>query len=209
MFHYTQYRCTQIKLIREFVERFPLALITSFVDGHWHSSHIPLFLNEHNNELFGHVDASNSQFAITDDLPVQIVFVGPNIYIPPEAYATRQLPTWNYLSVHATGTLSIVNNSERNFEILRETALRLKEAPSAFRVEDSDHRVQKWIGSIRGLCIRMNDIEGRFKLSQDKSIEDVAAAAQYFSDALSRKITPDLLLLFSGVDSHSTKGHLL
>lgn len=208
MFHYSQYRSTHIKLIREFIGRFPLALITSFVNGKWQSSHIPLFLNERNDELFGHVDASNSQFAITDDLPIYIVFSGPNVYIPPEAYTTRQLPTWNYLSVHVTGTLSVINNSERNIEILRETALRLKETPSTFCVKDSDPRLQKWIGSVRGLQIRISDIEGRFKLSQDKSIDDVTAAAQYFSNALTKQMTTDLLLLFSGANPHSNKDYL-
>src|SRR5713101_3745895 len=53
MFHYKQYRSSNIELITAFIRRFPLALITSFVAGQWQSSHVPLFWsNDKQNELF-------------------------------------------------------------------------------------------------------------------------------------------------------------
>lgn len=207
-FHYKQYLNNDIKLIQSFIKFFPLALITSCVDGKWQSSHIPLFWsNDSPNELFGHTDASNPQFNVETDLPAYVVFSGPNVYIPPEAYASHQLPTWNYLYAHIKGKFLIENDPDRNIEILRDTALRLKGTPSEFSVEETDHRIKKWIGSIRGLRLRIDEIEGRFKLSQDKSLKDVVAAANYFSDVVGSQISPDFLLSFSGIQSHLYKDH--
>ena len=197
MFHYPQYRSTDLALIRSFVRQFPLALITSLHDGQWRTSHIPLFFDEQEDTLFGHVDANNSHFQDTPVLSVQLVFAGPNLFIPPEAYATRQLPTWNYLAVHASGTLTVISDTAENLEILRKSAALLANTPSAFRVEHSDPRIGKWIGGIRGLRIDIADIEGRFKLSQDKAAADVEAAAAYFVEVARARITPELLRTFA------------
>lgn len=198
-FHYTQYRSGDRSRIRDFVARFPLALISSCVDGQWQSSHIPLFFDDASDTLFGHVDASNGQFDLADAQPlsVQLVFAGPNLYIPPEAYASGQLPTWNYLAVHAVGTLGVVEAMDDKLAILRASAQRLGSASGAFRVRDDDPRIQRWIGGIRGIRIAVDAIEGRFKLSQDKAPEDVTAAAQYFARTAAAQLTPELLLSYA------------
>ena len=108
---------------------------------------------------------------------------------------------------HIKGKFLIENDPDRNIEILRDTALRLKGTPSEFSVQETDHRIKKWIGSIRGLRLRIDEIEGRFKLSQDKSLKDVVAAANYFSDVVRNQISPDFLLSFSGIQSHLYKDH--
>jgi transcriptional regulator len=195
-----------MELIRRFVAQFPLALVTSQRDGQWQSSHIPLFFDDSSDVLFAHVDAQNAQFATTEPFSVHVVFAGPNLYIPPEAYISPQLPTWNYLAVHATGTMSVSDDETRNLEILRKTALQLAPTPSAFRVEDTDHRVRQWIGGIRGLRLELSEIEGRFKLSQDKPPQDIDAAAQYFAKTASEQITSQMLLTFAGRKQRAEHG---
>lgn len=195
-FHYQQYRSTELVLIKALIRKFPLATITSSEKNHWDSSHIPLFLSEqHDMELFGHVDSANNQFSSNEPLAVHVVFHGPNAYIPPEAYLNKHLPTWNYLSVHISGSISVIDDPALNIATLRETAMRLQEE-STFQVDESDTRIKRWIGSVRGLKLKINEIEGRFKLSQDKSQEDMRAAAEYFSRTLNHQVSPDFLLSF-------------
>lgn len=197
MFHYTQYRSTDPALIRRLVERFPLALITTNLDGRWHGSHVPLFLCDDGATLWGHVDAANPQFALQEPAQAQIVFFGPDGYIPPEAYVSRQLPTWNYLRVHAQGTLHVDDDPTRNLALIRMTAERLAGAPSAFRVSDADERVGRWIGGVRGIRIEIAEIEGRFKLSQDKPADDVESAARYLMRKSSEGLSAQWLLSFT------------
>lgn len=205
MDHYSQYRSTDMSLIRNFISNFPLALIISQQHGQWLCSQIPVFFDDSDNRLFAHVDARNSQFSGPSLFQSQLIFMGPNLYIPPEAYSSRQLPTWNYLAVHASATISVINDAVQNLDILRKSALRLSSAPSSFRVQDGDTRVGHWIGEIRGLRIEISEIEGRFKLSQDKSPEDVHAAARYFADVASTRVTTEMLLVFSGLKKGDRK----
>lgn len=200
MFHYTPYRNTRLEEIQRVVARFPLALIVSRAGEQWAASHLPLFWHSAQGErLFGHVDAANPQFDVEHPLPVYVTFSGPSGFIPPEAYVSKQLPTWNYVSVHVEGTLSVERDAGRNLETLRETAVRLSGAPSNFRVEDSDPRVQKWIHSIRGVSIEVERFEGRFKLSQDKSPADVESAAAYLIQENAKRIPLELLLGLAGL----------
>ncbi len=200
MFHYTTYRNTRLEEIKRFVDRVPLALIVSRTGEQLATSHIPLFwCSDGGERLFGHVDAANPQFDVERPLPVYVTFSGPGGFIPPEAYVSRQLPTWNYVSVHVEGTLTVERDAGKNLEILRETAVRLSGAPSRFRVEDSDPRVQKWIHSIRGVSIQVERFEGRFKLSQDKSPADVESAASYLIQENAKRIPLELLLRLAGL----------
>lgn len=202
MFHYEQYRDCDMHRIRLFVERFPLALITTRKASEWHCSHIPLFWDrDAENELFGHVDIRNPQFSGGDEFDAHIAFCGPDAYIPPEAYRNRQLPTWNYLAVHANATVSLDRDPARNLALLRETALRLQGEPSSFRVLATDERIPRWIGSISGLRIKINQMEGRFKLSQDKPREDVKAAAAYFFERSRKQLSTELLDRLAGIDA--------
>lgn len=196
MFHYPQYRSTDPARIRRLVERFPLALITTFVDGRWQASHVPLFLSDDGQALLGHADAANPQFSLPRALSAQVVFSGPQGYVPPQAYVSRQLPTWNYLRVHAQGTLHVDDDPVRNLALIRLAAQRLSRGPDDFQVSADDERIARWIGGVRGLRFEIAEIEGRFKLSQDKSAEDVVAAARHLVRREVESCNADWLLSF-------------
>lgn len=115
-------------------------------------------------------------------LSAQIVFMGPSAYIPPQAYVSRQLPTWNYLTVHMQAHITVVDDPHQKLEILEQTAKRLSEHPSEYQVDERDPRVISNMPHIRGLIIQPENIEGRFKLSQDKSSPDSSAALRWLLD---------------------------
>lgn len=177
-FHYPQYRSTDQGLNDRFIDVFPLALITSHRDGQFLCSHIPLW-RQPDGSLFGHVDGNNTQFKGEQSLSAQIVFMGPSAYIPPQAYVSRQLPTWNYLSVHMQANISIVDGPHQKLEILEQTAKRLSEQPSDYQVDERDPRVISNLPHIRGLIVQPENTEGRFKVSQDKSSPDSSAALRW------------------------------
>ncbi|WP_263142181.1 FMN-binding negative transcriptional regulator [Pseudomonas sp. RIT-PI-AD] len=180
-FHYSDYRCTRRDLIDRFIDAFPLALITSYVEGRYHSSHIPLLRNP-DGTLYGHVDRRNPQFEAGAGFDAHIVFVGPSSYIPPEAYRHRQLPTWNYLAVHLDARVEVIDSGPEVLTILQRTAEQLAHCGSTFQVEEEDPRVVANLPHILGLTITPSSIEGRFKLSQDKRSEDSASALDWLLD---------------------------
>lgn len=177
-FHYRKYRCTDPVIIDRFIDIFPLAMITSHRHGAFSCSHIPL-LRRPDGSLYGHVDGLNPQFSDEPDIYAQIVFMGPSGYVPPQAYVSTQLPTWNYLAVHMEANVTMLNAVEDNLEILQTTARALAGAESDFQVDEHDPRVVANLPHIRGLVVNPINVEGRFKLSQDKSAEDSSAALEW------------------------------
>ncbi|QKG64995.1 FMN-binding negative transcriptional regulator [Pseudomonas sp. B14-6] len=202
-FHYPQYRSTDKGLIDRFVDVFPLAMITSHRDGQFLCSHIPLW-RQPDGSLFGHVDGNNSQFKGEKFLSAQIVFMGPSAYIPPQAYVSRQLPTWNYLAVHMQANITVVDAPHQKLEILEKTAKRLSEQPSDYQVDERDPRVISNLPHILGLVIQPENTEGRFKLSQEKSSPDSSAALRWLLENRKHDHTELLMeLLHAATKPHS------
>ncbi len=174
-FHYSAYRCTDRKLIDEFIKIFPMATIISCPTNDFLVSHIPLFRDQHTNYLWGHVDANNPQFDLTKIDNAQIIFHGINQYIAPEDYLSKQLPTWNYLAVHMQGSIEISQDIQQNLTVLETTTSILQPKEAAFQFSEQDPRVQKNAFYIKTICFKPIFEEGRFKLSQDKSEADQQA----------------------------------
>jgi transcriptional regulator len=176
-FHYEAYRCTDPECVDAIVEEFPLALVISH-DGRY-ASHVPLFRLSGTRCLFGHVDGANPQFMEKTPFPARIVFTGPNSYIPPEAYVTRQLPTWNYISVHMTGIVQVCNEAAMKLDVLRKTVDQCQPNEAPYQFDAQDERVRHFAPHILVLQILVKYEEARLKLSQDKSPEDQRAALEY------------------------------
>jgi transcriptional regulator len=83
------------------------------------ASHLPLLVDEHDGQLVlrGHMARANPQWR-EHPLRVLAIFSGPHAYISPTWYdAEDTVPTWDYLSVHAEGTLRLYDDdlSVRSF----------------------------------------------------------------------------------------------
>jgi transcriptional regulator len=177
-FHYREYTCTRPDLIDALIRHYPLALINSETQGQLHASHIPLF-RAGDRSLFGHVDRRNPQFCGSARFPARLVFMGPQSYIPPEAYRSRLLPTWNYVAVHIEADIEVVDDASAVRQILSETTGLLQPPHAAFQYDADDPRIDANVPHILGLRIHPRYEEGRFKLSQDKCQEDRLAALEH------------------------------
>src|SRR5690349_6941427 len=101
----------------DFIEAHPLgALVTASADGLF-ATHLPLLVDRERGAhgvLEGHVARANPhhrQGSATSE--ALVIFTGPEAYVTPAWYASkaehgRVVPTWNYVAVHAYGTLRFV-----------------------------------------------------------------------------------------------------
>jgi transcriptional regulator len=81
-------------------------LVINAEDGPY-LSHIPFLINEDASSADLHLVRSNP-IARMDEGPhkAKIIVSGPDSYVSPDWYGvTDQVPTWNYVAVHLTGTL--------------------------------------------------------------------------------------------------------
>ena len=160
----------------EVVKTYPLATLISVKHNEPLITHLPLIYNEAGN-LIGHIDIYNPQAELLkDDNDITIIFSGPQCYISPSIYATKQLPTWNYIKVHLKGKVKSIESKEALKQSLI-TMTEFLEAPEHKYVLEPDNRSMKgYLDYIKMFEITIDSWEGKFKLSQDKKPQDIENA---------------------------------
>ena len=161
----------------EVVKTYPLATVISVKDNKPLITHLPLIYREIDGKLIGHIDKFNPQSKLMkDDLDVTLIFSGPQSYISPSVYTTEQLPTWNYIKVHLTGTVEAIDSKLALKESLVKMTEFLEQPDNKFVLEADNPKMDIAINYITMFEITINSWEGKFKLSQDKIPQDMANA---------------------------------
>ena len=91
------------KLI-SFMQAHNFANIISIKDGVPIATHLPFLIEKKENKLFliSHMAKANPQWQTFGQNELLIIFQGPHAYISPSHYEKQQnVPTWNYVAVHA------------------------------------------------------------------------------------------------------------
>ena len=130
--------------------------------------------------VIAHMARANPQWrTITDDAPGLFIAGGPEAYISPSWYPAkaehgRVVPTWNYSAVHLTGTVRVHHDREW----LRRAVTELTDTHESgrahpWRVTDAPSRyVDGQLGGIVGVEFTVTRVEGKAKLSQNRSTAD-------------------------------------
>ena len=112
--------------------------------------------------------------------------LGPDAYVSPDWYESAdQVPTWNYLSVEAHGTLGPMTEPELvtlldDLSAVEET--RLAPKPVWTRDKMSPGRFEAMLGGIVGARLTVSKLQGTTKLSQNKTAEDRAGVIAALGD---------------------------
>jgi transcriptional regulator len=124
----------------------------------------------------GHMSKQNEQTKAFDGKqPAVIVFRGPHGYISPTWYSNQTaVPTWNFGIVHASGKLTAVTDKKELHEFLarliaknenyRGTGYDFAKLPDSY--------VDGMLGGIVGFRMEIEQIEGKFKLGQERNETD-------------------------------------
>lgn len=161
------------------IKQYPFAMLVSVLENKPLITHIPIIYNESTGRLVAHIDKYNPQVAtLRDGAEVTVVFRGPDTYISPSVYATKQLPTWNYIIVHITGKVTLINNPEDAKETMIAMTKFLEGADQKFVLEKDNRGMRNSINYIKAFEIEITNWEGKFKLSQDKTQKDQDNAKQ-------------------------------
>lgn len=181
--------------IIEVIKTYPLATLISVDNNLPIITHLPLIYD--NGLLIGHIDIYNPQLSLLkDNQPVTVIFSGPQCYISPSIYSTTQLPTWNYIKVHITGSARVVKDKKALKSSLI-TMTELLESPNPKYVLKPDNpRMKKNLDYIEMFEISITNWEGKFKLSQDKKPKDMKAAREELSKIHQKEITRFLDKIF-------------
>jgi transcriptional regulator len=157
-----------------FIESAPFGLLLDPIGGS--VSHLPFLVGRGGgrpHRLLGHVAARNPVALRLQGARVTVVFTGPNAYVSPLWYEhpERGVPTWNYVAAQVSGTASILD-AEATRGLLDELCARF-EAPDGYRPNHiAPELLDKLVAGIVGFEIQVEELEGKLKLSQNRSPAD-------------------------------------
>ncbi|MGJ8666833.1 MAG: FMN-binding negative transcriptional regulator [Patiriisocius sp.] len=170
---------TDIQKMIAVIKQFPLGMLVSAKYEKPFVTHIPIIYNDTTGKLVAHIDKFNPQIAtLKDGAEVTVVFKGPDCYISPSIYTTTQLSTWNYIIVHVTGTITLINDPNKAKETMIAMTNFLEQPEQAYRLEKENPRMEAAVKYIQAFDIEITNWEGKFKLSQDKNAQDQENAKQ-------------------------------
>lgn len=147
------------------------------------ATHLPL-LYEAPDRLVGHVAKANPHWRDFDPSTESLaIFTAVDGYISPSWYATKAetgkvVPTWNYQAVHATGWLEIIEAPGPLLDIvtgLTEHHEGTRAKPWAVGDAPADY-IAAQLKGIVGLILHITRLEGKAKLSQNRTKADQAGA---------------------------------
>lgn len=177
----------------ELMRSHPLGCLIAQGPQGLNANHLPFEVRESEDgqlQLWAHVARANPLWQqLGDGMPVLIVFRAEESYISPNWYPSKQatheqVPTWNYRVVHAHGTLRIRDDEKFVRGVVglltRRHELRLGQRGEhqPWKMSDAPQDyLQKMLGAIVGLEVDVSRLEGKFKLSQNKSAADQKAVA--------------------------------
>ncbi|MGB7547123.1 MAG: FMN-binding negative transcriptional regulator [Terracidiphilus sp.] len=139
------------------------------------ATHLPLVVQDEGEHgtLEGHFARANRHWQSLAGRETLIVFPGPHSYVSPTLYTDPlSVPTWNYIAIHAYGTMQLVEDEPGKDALLESLIAQHEPAfvedwrglPEGFR--------RTMLAGIVGFRIPIARIEGKFKISQNRAPQE-------------------------------------
>lgn len=166
---------TDPMVLPEFMRRHSFALLLSNRGGELQVSHLPLLYEQQPGGagvLYGHLARANPHWRQLAG-EVLAIFQGPHAYISPTWYdADQVVPTWNYVAIHVTGNLSLIEDPSAALDVLgRLVEFYEQGADSPWGFDPREDWVQRLAAAIVAFRIDVTSIEGKWKMSQNQPVE--------------------------------------
>lgn len=162
----------------------PFAILISTTDDGPFATHLPLSVlapaaansSQAKIILRGHVAKANPHWRYLEQRPECLtIFHGPHAYVSPGNYGAREsVPTWNYAAVHVYGNARLYA-SESELHSMLDGLIETFEPAYREQWESLSQKYREnMLRQIVGFEISATRVEGKFKLSQNRTREDQA-----------------------------------
>lgn len=160
----------------QIMRTYPFAILITVNEQRPIATHIPVEIREEDGKIYvtGHIAFGNMQKNTLDNnANVMLIFQGPHAYISSSWYEAENVPTWDYLAVHAYGTSRLISGDEletalammlQHYEAHRKNG-RLFETFTPGYIQDQ-------MKGIVGFEIEVTSIEASGKMSQNRNDGD-------------------------------------
>ncbi|KIC89089.1 FMN-binding negative transcriptional regulator [Flavihumibacter sp. ZG627] len=174
--------------ILSFMKEFSFATIVSMQDSIPVATHLPFVLEEREDKiiLVAHFARANEQWKEIDQQTVLVIFSEPHAYISPGHYETElNVPTWNYVAVHAYGKVEIIDDKQKTIEVLEKT---IRNYEAGYEQQWSQLPEKYRDGMLKGIVafeVTVTDLQAKYKLSQNRTEKERAAIMETLKNSKS------------------------
>jgi transcriptional regulator len=172
------FREEDIETLHALVRMHPLGTLVTHGDGGLQASPLPFLMEA--NMLRAHMARANPHWKLlAADAECLVIFQGPDAYVTPGWYPSKAtthkvVPTWNYAVVHVRGTIRVVDEPDwLGRQIVDLTAAHEAVRPVPWDPADApEDFIAAQMRAVIGLEIVITQIEGKWKMSQNKEATD-------------------------------------
>jgi transcriptional regulator len=192
----------RVSVMHALIISHPLGTLVTLGTSGLFASHIPMILEADGSEfgvLKGHISRANPQWRdLVPTVDALAIFTGHQHYITPTWYPGtkehgKEVPTWNYVVVHAYGLLKVIQDEHwllTNVEKL--TNIHEAASPSPWKVSDAPQNfIKSQLKGIVGLELPVQRLEGKWKVSQNRTEQERKGVV----DGLATLNTPESLAM--------------
>ena len=193
MYQPDPHREDRIDVQHDLIETHPFGLLISTGADGLLANGLPFLLQRQKGprgRLQAHIARANPQWKGLDGQEVLVVFQGPLTYVTPAFYETKRetgkvVPTWNYAMVQARG-IAVLRDDPAWLDTQIAALTDRHEAPrdAPWEVSDAPRPyIEAQLRGIVGIDIDIRQIEGKWKVSQNRPVADRLGVAQGLAEA--------------------------
>lgn len=163
--------------IIDFMRRFSFATIISNKGGIPIATHLPFIVEKRDEKLvlISHFAKANEQWKNILDQTVLVIFSEPHAYISTTHYDKElNVPTWNYISVHAYGKAKLITDYDKTISLLEKTIANYEQSFSTKWDSFSEEYKVGMVKGIVGFELTIKDLQAKKKISQNRTATEKA-----------------------------------
>jgi transcriptional regulator len=169
------FEITDVNEAVSFMQQYSFASLVNTSNGVPHATHLPFTITRSGEKvvLSAHMARPNEQVTYLDNGTSLVIFTEPHAYIAPRHYEKElNVPTWNYIAVHAYGQAAFVTDEALQLHALQNMIAAYDTAYlKQWATLPMDYKL-KMMKGIVFFDIAVTDLQGKKKLSQNRTESD-------------------------------------
>jgi transcriptional regulator len=167
----------------QFMQAHNFATLVTQHEGQLTATSLPFVVDSERGVLKAHLARANHQWKQFDGSEALVLFQGTHAYISPTWYLEHpSVPTWNYTAVHVYGVPRIIEEEATIRLMLRELVGNHEYGRTPeWQMALPEDYLQKMMASIVVFELPIARVEGKFKMSQNRSEADQESVIAHLS----------------------------
>ncbi|MVN91908.1 FMN-binding negative transcriptional regulator [Mucilaginibacter aquatilis] len=169
-----------------FMKQYSFATLINTSGNIPEATHLPFLIKQQGEQviLSSHLAKANPQAEYITNGTSLVIFTEPHAYISPAHYEKElNVPAWNYIAIHAYGEATVITDEAEQLQALEEM---IGSYDMAYLKQWAGLPMDYKLKMCKGIVvfdIKISDLQGKKKLSQNRTSTDRDAIIKAFSQS--------------------------